>query len=232
MLQGLPPNGQDGFNPFPNYAAPLQHEAFTREAFARDNFNHQVFQRASQDSNASTRMHTDGRPSIDDRPSMESLRSGHGSPRSPMRRSGPADASPFAYTDHWQQHQQQYQAQHQPQHQPQHQQQQSDMLPSVRTRLMGSLGSLLGSGTGLEIMPEDEDVKVGCCCCCYGNAAAAGSFVLCRLHIVKCSLPGWLQCLLVCSSQAVRTCVSRQCSLLLCSAVHLPKGCPALKVCW
>ena len=158
MVQGLPPNGQDGFNPFPTYAAPLQ-----QEAFARDNFNRQVFQRASQDSNASTRMHTDGRPSIDDRPSMESLRSGLGSPPSPMRRSGPADASPFAYTDHWQQHQQQYQAQHQPQHQ---QQQQSDMLPSVRTRLMGSLGSLLGSGTGLESMPEDEDVKVGCCCCC------------------------------------------------------------------
>ena len=66
--------GQDPFNPFQGHTFfhPSPHEAPfppTLDAFARSTY------RDSQDSSASTHMHTDGcRPSMGDRPSLDSIR--------------------------------------------------------------------------------------------------------------------------------------------------------------
>ena len=66
--------GKDPFNPFQGqtFFHPNPQEAPfppTQDAFNRRPF------RASQDSDASTLMHTDGnRPSMDDRPSLDSIR--------------------------------------------------------------------------------------------------------------------------------------------------------------
>lgn len=146
--------GQEAFNPFqfsgPFYPGPQEspvqpniHDSFTRRPY-----------RASQDSNASTLMHTDGvRHSVDDRPSMESIRSGFGSPPSPSTlnaNSGTRGDSLFAFASGGA-HQQQ-------QHQPQ------SSLGGVQAH-GGTQQSVfpisgpppLGSGRGLETMLEDED---------------------------------------------------------------------------
>ena len=155
-MQGLPPSGQDSLNT-------LQYNQQHQDAFSHDAFNRQVFRRGSQDSNASTVMHTDGRPSIDDRLSLDSMRSGFGSPQSPTYRNTPVNDFPFAYTGNWQQTQQQHQ-------------QHPGMLPSVSNGLLGRLGSLVGPGSGPSGMPEGEDAKVmlllllllPACTCNYG----------------------------------------------------------------
>lgn len=142
---GLPPTGQDQFNPVPHYA-PLQHEAYRRDGLARDGFHQQVFHRASQDSDASTHMHTDGRPSIDDRQSMESVRSGLRSPHSPpAHRPDHCSDYQYVFAGHRLQSQQQ-----------QHQQY---GVPSPRNTFLGSLGGLLASSRGLDSTPEDTAVK-------------------------------------------------------------------------
>ena len=159
-MQGLPPSGQDSLNPLQQHQ-----DAFSREAFGRDAFNRQVFRRGSQDSNASTVMHTDGRPSIDDRLSLDSMRSGFGSPQSPTYRNAPVNDFPFAYTGNFQQPQQQQQYQQHP-----------GMLPSVSNGLLGRFGSLVGPASGPSGMPEGEDAKVmlllllllpACTCNCW-----------------------------------------------------------------
>ena len=132
---------QDAFNPFQNYT-PFhpnpQESPFPQHP--QEPFTHRSY-RASQDSNASTIMHTDAsRRSGDDRPSMESIRSGFGSPPSPSAfnaNSASRGDSLFAFASSGN-HQQQQAAQNG----------------------LGGMQAPLGSGRGLETMLEDEDPRV------------------------------------------------------------------------
>lgn len=147
--------GQDPFNPFQGQTFfhprlgpqdspfPPTFEAFTRRPYLD-----------SQDSNASTSLHTESRPSMGDRPSLDSMRSGFGSPPSPslLRANPPTQHdSLFAFGSNQQQ-------QYQPTQAP----------PPGFGGMRGSGGASqgghqskgglpLGSGRGLETMPEDDD---------------------------------------------------------------------------
>ena len=148
--------GQEAFNPF-QFSGPLYpghhespihpniHDSFTRTPY-----------RGSQDSNASTLMHTDGvRHSVDDRPSMESIRSGFGSPPSPSTlnaNSGTRGDSLFAFASG---------GAHQQQHQPQSSLGGVQAHGGTQQSVFQTSGPPpLGSGRGLETMLEDEDHRV------------------------------------------------------------------------
>ena len=149
--------GQEAFNPF-QYSTPFRPAGPQESHFpqnVQDPFTRGPFL-ASQDSNASTLMHTDGsRRSVDDRPSMESIRSGFGSPPSPSAFHAPSGSRgdslfEFASGGH-----------HFQQQQPQH------AFGSVQSSGGPSQGVFqpsgpppLGAGRGLETMLEDEDPRV------------------------------------------------------------------------
>ena len=150
VLQAYTQN-QEAFNPFSSYTPfhqSLQDPAFPRtpsDPFARRPY------RASQDSMASTFMHADGRRSVDDRPSMDSARSGFGSP--PVESSLNAYSSRggnslFAFGSGVNQ-QQQHGAFGRQSSGGLHQ---GPFNPSAPPPL--------GSGRGLETMPEDDDPRV------------------------------------------------------------------------
>lgn len=173
VVQGFMP-GQEAFNPF-QYSTPFRPGGAQESHFPQniqDPFTRRPV-RASQDSNASTLMHTDGgRRSAEDRPSMESIRSGFGSPPSPSAIHAPSGSrgdSLFAFASGGHHFQQQ---------QPQHTfgSMQSSGGPNQGV-FQPSGPPPLGSGRGLETMLEDEDPRVShvtCSALCVSDMGLAG----------------------------------------------------------
>ena len=166
--------GQEAFNPF-QYSTPFRPGGAQESHFpqnVQDHLTRRPF-RASQDSNASTLMHSDGsRRSVDDRPSMESIRSGFGSPPSPSAFHAPSGSrgdSLFAFASGG------HHFQPQP---PQH------TFGSMQSSGGPNQGVFqppgpppLGSGRGLETMLEDEDPRVShvaCSALCVSDTGLTG----------------------------------------------------------